>query len=197
MQKFLLPLILFFAFLVRFYQIADYPACFNPDEVGQGYAAYSILKTGKDEWGESFPLAPRSYGDYRSPLYTYLTVPSVAVFGLNEFAVRFPNVIVGTITVFMIYFLARKLFSNKILQSPTTNHQSLPLVSALLLATSPWHISLSRGAFEPNLPVLLIPLGIWLFLEGIEKPRHMVASALVFGISLFSYYSARFLVPFL
>lgn len=191
MQKFLLGLILSFAFLARFYQVAEFPAGFNPDEAGQGYTAYSLLKTGKDEWGESFPLAPRSYGDYRAPLYTYLTVPFVAIFGLNEFAVRLPNVIIGTAAIFVVYLLSRKLIEKN------QTSKKVPLYAALLLAISPWHISLSRGAFEANLPILLLPLGVWLFLHGLERPRYMLGSALVFGLSLFSYYSARFVVPLL
>ena len=89
--------VLVVGFLLRVIGLAYYAAGFNADEVNQGYTAYSILKTGRDEWGKFLPLAPRSYGDYRAPLYTYLTIPSIAVLGLNEFAVRLPGVVLGTI----------------------------------------------------------------------------------------------------
>lgn len=191
MQKMLLWGILALAFLLRIYQVADYPAGFNPDEAGQGYTAYSLLKTGKDEWGQAFPLTPRSYGDYRAPLYTYLTVPSVAIFGLNEFAVRLPAVLLGSAGVLVVYLLVVELF----VKQNMFDKKKLALLSAFLLAISPWHISLSRGAFEPNLPTLLLPLAVWAFLKGFEAKKYMLFSGLLFGLSLFSYYSARVIAP--
>src|SRR3989344_6853350 len=101
------------ALVLRIIFLSDFPSGFSADEVNQGYTAYSILKTGRDEWGEAFPIAPRSYGDFRAPLYTYLTIPFVAIFGLNEFAVRLPNVIIGTLAVVVVYYLSREIFKNK------------------------------------------------------------------------------------
>lgn len=83
-------LIVLLASLLRFYHFTSNPPGLNTDETAIGYNAYSILKTGKDEYSQKFPLAFRSFDDYKPPLYIYLTVPSVAIFGLNEFAVRFP-----------------------------------------------------------------------------------------------------------
>ncbi|OGM53970.1 hypothetical protein A3F62_00165 [Candidatus Woesebacteria bacterium RIFCSPHIGHO2_12_FULL_44_11] len=186
-HRWLLTGIILLALALRVIGISTYPAGFSADEVGQGYTAYSILKTGKDEWGEFLPLAPRSYGDYRAPLYTYLTIPSVAIFGLTEFAVRLPNALAGTAAVGVVYFFVLEVFKKR----------KVAIFSAFLLAISPWHVTLSRGAFEPNLPTLLIPLG-WLLFEKDKKDKWlMILSGLTFGLALFSYYSARFLVPVL
>lgn len=185
-----LGLIVGLAFVLRFVGISSYPAGFSADEVNQGYTAYSILKTGRDEWGDLFPVAPRAYGDYRAPLYTYLTVPSVFLFGLNEFAVRFPNVLVGTIAILVLYLLSKELFKN------FKNSEAISLLAASILAISPWHVGMSRGSFETNLPSLLIPLASLFFLKGLDKKKYMLASMICFGFSLFSYYSARLLLPF-
>src|SRR4030042_566937 len=83
-------IIFLIALLFRFYKLSSYPVSLSMDEVAIGYNAYSILKTGKDEWGQKLPLAFKSVGDYKPPVDIYLTVPSVWVFGLNEFGVRFP-----------------------------------------------------------------------------------------------------------
>ena len=53
---FWLILILALAAFLRFYKIGQVPPSLNWDEVAIGYNAYSILKTGKDEWGVPFPL---------------------------------------------------------------------------------------------------------------------------------------------
>lgn len=187
MHRFVLGLIILLALLLRTIGISSYPVGFTQDEASFGYDAYSLLKTGKDQWGESWPMTLRSFGDFKLPLYTYLTIPSVAIFGLNEFATRLPNAILGTFAALVTYLLANILFNDK----------RIALVSALLLAVSPWHFPLSRGAFEANLTTFLVPLGVWAFVKGMERPGWMVASTLVFGLNLFSYHSARFFTPLL
>ena len=88
----ILFLIVVLAFVLRFVQLDSLPPSLNWDEVSHGYNAYSILKTGKDEWGKFLPIIFRAYGDYKLPLYIYITAFSEFIFGLNEFAVRLPSV---------------------------------------------------------------------------------------------------------
>lgn len=192
MSKLLLGGIIGLAFLLRIWSLSSYPAGFNADEASFGYDAYSLLKTGKDQWGEPWPLTLRSFGDFKLPLYTYLAMPFVAIFGLNEFAVRFPNAIFGTLAVLLTYLMVSSFSKKyKILDS------RFSILSALLLAISPWHISLSRGAFEANLTTLFTPLAVWCFLNGIKNPRWMLFAAMAFGFNLFSYHSARLFTPLL
>jgi 4-amino-4-deoxy-L-arabinose transferase-like glycosyltransferase len=113
MRKFLIALVFLLGFILRIVNISSRPVGFTPDEASFGYDAYSILKTGKDQWGKPFPLVLRSFGDSKLPLYTYLTIPSVFLFGLNEFAVRLPNAIIGSLAVIIVYLLVKELFSEK------------------------------------------------------------------------------------
>src|SRR3990167_10946569 len=108
MQKWLLAGILALAFVLRVVGLSSFPPGFTPDEASFGYDAYSILKTGKDQWGKPFPLVLESFGDFKSPLYAYLTIPSVGIFGLNKFVVRLPNAILGTMAVVAIWLLGSK-----------------------------------------------------------------------------------------
>ncbi|MFZ5933186.1 MAG: ArnT family glycosyltransferase [Patescibacteria group bacterium] len=179
-MKRLLPLILFLALVLRTIGLESYPPGFTPDEASFGYDAYSILKTGKDQWGKSFPLVLESFGDFKSPLYAYLTIPSVSIFGLNKFAVRLPNALLGTLAVLITYLLATKLFNRRV-----------GLFSAFLLAISPWHVMLSRGAFEANLTTFFLPLGLYLLIE-----KKYALSVLALGLNLFSYHSAKVVTPF-
>lgn len=186
MKKWILPSILFLAFILRVVGISYYPVGFTPDEASFGYDAYSILKTGKDQWGNSFPLVLKSFGDYKAPLYAYLTIPSVFLFGLNEFAVRLPNAIVGTLAIVAVYYLVKELFRN----SKNRYLKYASVVVSLILAISPWHIMMSRGAFEANLITLFLPLGIYLYLK--EK---YVLSSLILGLNFFTYHSAKLITP--
>jgi 4-amino-4-deoxy-L-arabinose transferase-like glycosyltransferase len=177
--------ILFLAVALRLAQLDKYPVGFTPDEASFGYDAYSLLTTGKDQWGEPFPISFRSFGDFKLPVYTYLTIPTVAVFGLNEFAVRLPNAIAGTLAVYAVYLMTLVMFKDR----------KIALFSALLLAISPWHLALSRGAFEANLTVLFMSLGVWTFYKGLTSAKWMALSALFFGINIFTYHSARLVTP--
>jgi len=89
------------------------PPCFNADEAAFGYNAYSILKTGADEYGNFLPSRLKSFGDYKMPLYTYLSVPFIGVFGLDEFSVRALNILIAALFPLAVYFLTRELFQKK------------------------------------------------------------------------------------
>ena len=108
---FLLFFIFVLGFLLRFYRLNEYPAL-NADEAALGYNAYSLLKTGHDEWGVAFPAIFRAFGDYKLPGYVYLAVPAVKLFGLTVPGVRLPSALAGTMLIFVTYLLARAFFSD-------------------------------------------------------------------------------------
>ncbi len=189
LHNILFILIILISFFLRFYQLGDNPPSLDWDEASLGYNAYSILKTGADEYGTKWPLAIRSFNDYKPPLYTYLTIPSVAVFGLNEFSVRFPSALFGFLTVIVTYFLVKELFPK------LSTYYSL--LATLLLAISPWHLQFSRVAFEANLALFLFILGIWSFLKGTRDGKFLLLSSLIFVASFYAYHSPRLVVPLL
>ncbi|MEK7112152.1 MAG: glycosyltransferase family 39 protein, partial [Patescibacteria group bacterium] len=184
-NKFLF-LIIFLAAAIRFAVIEKVPPSLNWDEISHGYNAYSILKTGKDEWGVTLPTIFRAYGDYKLPLYIYLTAISEAFFGLTTLAIRLPSILAGVATVIFTYLLTKKLFNEK-----------AALISSLLVAVEPWSFFLSRGAFEANLSLALIVSGFYFFVEGLNKPKFLPISALLLGLSVWTYNSARIFVPLL
>lgn len=166
------------------------PPSLNWDEVSHGYNAYSILMTGKDEWGVSYPSIFRAYGDYKLPVYIYSTVISVYFFGLNEFAVRLPSLIAGFLTIIFSYLLSLQLFKKQKEVSKT-----LALITTFLVAISPWTFFLSRGAFEANFALTFIVSGVYFFLLGNNNPRYFLVSAFLLGLSVWTYNSARVFVP--
>lgn len=190
----LLKAIIVLAFLLRVPFLNLYPIGFTPDEASFGYDAYSLFRTGKDQWGNVMPLVLESFGDFKAPLYSYLSIPFVALLGLTKTAVRLPNALLSTGVVYIVYLLFMELQK---VSGSKEKKVGYALFATFLLAISPWHVQLSRGAFEANLVSFFIPLGILLFLYGLENSKHLVWSSLVFGLSLFTYHSAKIVTPLL
>ena len=154
-NKFFLAIILILAAFLRLYKLGSLPNSYTPDELAQGYTAYSIIQTGRDEWGSQNWLNLRSFGDYKPPLQTLLMIPSIKIFGLTPFAVRLPNAIFGIATVLITYLIAQQLFDNTLIS----------LLSSLFMSVSPWSLPMSRIALEANLVVFIISLAVFLFIK--------------------------------
>ncbi|MDO8609647.1 MAG: hypothetical protein Q7R95_03800, partial [bacterium] len=108
MNRYIFIIILILTILggfLRFYGITKNPVSLSIDEVAFGYNAYSILKTGRDEYGKFLPLSFKSTGDYKNPVPIYSMVPSIAIFGLNEFGSRFPTALIATLSIPFFFFL--------------------------------------------------------------------------------------------
>ncbi|MFH0937179.1 MAG: glycosyltransferase family 39 protein [Candidatus Daviesbacteria bacterium] len=182
---FLLALILCLAFLLRFYQVTQVPPSLNWDEVSIGYNAYSILKTGKDEWNVFLPIHFKAYGEYKLPAQIYASIPGITIFGLNELGVRITPVIYGTLTVLLLFFLTRAIFQNNF----------IALGASFLLAISPWHIQFTRASFESSFAVLWVVLGTWFLVKGFKNIRWFIYSTIPLAISIYTYNSARVFIP--
>ena len=184
----LFSIILLIAVLLRFYQFSNLPPSLNWDEVSIGYNAYSVFKTGRDEWGQFLPLSFRAFGDYKLPLYIYLDVPFVGSLGLNEIAVRFPSALAGIGIVVLTFFILKEL----------TKSVYLSLWGMFISAIIPWLVTLSRIALEANLALFLTMASFYLFLQSQKMKRLLPFSATLLGLSAFSYNSSRVLIlPFL
>ena len=190
-----LILIILLASVLRFWQLGNVPPSPDWDEAALGYNAYSILKTGRDEYGTWFPLSLRSFDDYKPPLYMYLAIPSIAVFGLETWAVRLPSAIMGVLAVIGTYFLVLELFGKLEIRNLTL--QKLALLSAMLLAISPWHLQFSRIAFEANIGVTINIWAVTFFLKGLRSRKSLFVSAVLFGLGFYAYHSERIFLPLL
>lgn len=190
-----LIIILLIAASIRLYKLGDVPPSPDWDEVSLGYNAYSILKTGRDEYGTLLPMTIRSFDDYKPPLYVYLTVPSVALFGLSPWSTRLPSAVMGVLAVLGTYFLVKELFRRTKNYELITNN--LPIIASALLALSPWHIQFSRIAFEANSGITLNIWAVTLFLMSLRKKIYLPVAAALFGLGMYAYHSERIFLPLL
>lgn len=188
MKKLFLIIILIVASVLRLYNLSSSPSGFNADEAALGYNAYSLLETGKDEHGHSWPINLESFGDFKPAGYAYILMPFIKIFGLTEFAVRLPSALFGVLAVLFIYLLLNEL---------NANHYSL--ISSLLLAISPWHLHFSRGAWESNVATTMILIGTWAFAKWVntKKLKYILLCTLHYALSTYIYQSARVIAPIL
>jgi len=175
---------------LRLWQLGNIPPSPDWDEVALGYDAYSIIHTGRDEFGKFLPVVLRSFDDYKPALYAYLAVPAIAIFGLNVFAVRFPSAVSGIISVIAVFFLVQELFRNY------RYKDWLALTASFMLAVSPWSLQFSRVGFEANVGDCLNLLAALFFVKSINNRRWLLfLSALFAGLSIYVYQSEKVFTP--
>lgn len=183
-SKILLVAILLLAALLRFWKLDQYPVGLFGDEVDVGYQAYSLLKTGKDYMGQTLPAYIHSLSEWRAPLFIYATIPSIAIFGLNEWGVRGASAFFGVLGVLLMYLLGKKIWNEKI-----------GLLSAILLAILPWHIHYSRAAFEVTLLLDLVLAGTLFYLNSAKNTALLSLSAVCFALTFYTYSTATLFTP--
>lgn len=187
--------ILLFGTILRFYRITTVPPSLSHDETAIAYNAYSILKTGKDEYGNTFPMLFKSFDDYKLPGMVYASVPAVAAFGTTAMGARFTSAFLGSLTVLLVYLLVHELFgvSDK---NRRYTAESYALASAFFFAISPWHINFSRQLFESNGALFFLSLAVYMLLRSLRSVRFLWLAAFFMGISVYLYYSVRLVIPF-
>lgn len=193
-------LVLVIAAILRFWQLTFVPPALDWDEVSNAYNGYSILVTGRDEFGQSFPILFRAYDGYVPPVLIYLNTLSTRIFGLNEFAARFPNALLGTLTVLGVYLLVAKIHSRSVpstinVHSGSENKNRVALLAALFLAIAPWHIIYSRINVFATTPIFFVVFATYFFLLGLSRFKFLIVSLVFFILAIFSYFSAYIFVP--
>jgi 4-amino-4-deoxy-L-arabinose transferase-like glycosyltransferase len=82
---------------------------FDTDETNYAETAREMILTGDyltvQIDFEPFPEKP--------PLFFWLQTLSMKLFGINEFAARFPNVVCGIFSLMMLYFYGRKIYGHR------------------------------------------------------------------------------------
>ncbi len=205
------------AAVVRIAGLRDLPPGFFCDEAGNGYNAYLLLTTGRDENREFLPLYIWSFGvAYKNPVFIYAAALPIALFGLSEFSVRLTAAIFGVLGVLAIGVLGRRVFGTAVGMGhrPSPRNETISvcdesagsnsversgtggLIAALLLALVPWHVHFSRIAFE----LIAFPT-VFLFacaalVAGVHgRPRWLHAAGPLFALCLYTYGPAKLFVP--
>jgi len=115
----------------------------------------------------------------KPPLFFWLQALSMKIFGINEFAARFPNVLCGIVSLMMLYFFGRKIYGHRF---------GLLWILSYGAAILPFFFFKS-GIIDPWFN-LFIFLGIALFIFYLDpekqqiRLRNLLLSAFFFGLAV-------------
>ena len=178
-----------FAFILisvflHFYSLSSVPNGFFCDESAIGYNAWSILETGRDEYGTSYPLFFRCFDNYHDPVMVYTLVPLIKIFGLSKWIVRFPSTVYMLLASLAFYFLSYHF----------TRGKYLSLCAAFVFSILPWAFPLSRTTMSGYTPMLLGMTAGWLFLMKAfahKSAKFAAFSALGWALAMYSHNCGR------
>lgn len=147
------------------------------DEAWYAEIAKNILSSG-DLFNMTWNGLP--YFDH-PPAGFWLMATSYAIFGINEFSARFPQALAGLISIIILYFLGKELFSKLV-----------GFASALALISAPWFLFRARSG---NLDVLLT-LGFLLsILFALKAAKNPKVFSIPFALSLTLLFLTKTFVP--
>ena len=109
------------------------------------------------------------------------------IFGISTFIARLPFVLFGTLSIYLIYLVSKKLF----------NDEKVGLAAAFILAIFNYHIWISRTGYLEGILTFFIILSFYYFLKLLENnsPKNYFLVGLTLGLAFMSKYTMLFLIP--
>src|SRR3989338_8377806 len=186
MKKILFLLaILVLAVFLRFFRLADNPVGFYSDEAAFSYNSFSLLKTGRDEYGDFLPVVLKSFGDYKAGLYSYYLIPYIYFAGLNVFSVRSGSAVLGLLQIWLGYIIAFELFRSK----------KTAILSAFIFSITPLGLQFNRMVHENNLSAVLTGLSFYNYLKSRRKSAYLIPALFFSLLSIYAYHDAKIVAP--
>lgn len=159
-QWIIIGTILLVAFALRVINIFYVPPGVTNDEIGYFYNAYSIAKTGEDIYRRAWPLMFHIGGWPFMPVPVYILSFIYRFLEPTAFVSRLPNIVFGTLGIFVLMSLVQLLFKNT----------RLSLITGAVLAVSPWHMHFSRTGYDGPVAIFFYLVGLligsWCVIRG-------------------------------
>ncbi|KAA3656188.1 MAG: hypothetical protein DWQ04_31825 [Chloroflexi bacterium] len=120
------------------------------------------------------------------PITASLINVAISVFGVSEWSARLAPVLIGVLSVPIMFVFVRRLFNT-----------STGLITAILLAMSPWHVIWSQNVRFYVTLLLFFNLALFFFYWGIEenKVQYLLLSMLFLGFATSERLLALYFVP--
>lgn len=191
----LLILALLVAAFLRVWQIDVLPPGLHYDEAADTIIAQQIAR------GESAPIFVTAYTG-KEVLFFYWAAAWMKLIGPTVFAMRLAAAWTGVLTVAATYRAVRELFASPL--SPTSQKargllgmgeggEGVALLTALFIATSFWHVLMSRLGFRSISEPLIQALALAALFRGLRlnRWRWFIIAGVFVGLNLYTYLAAR------
>lgn len=186
MPEFWLLIAFLFGSLARLLFLGEQPMGLHQDEAYSAYNSWAVMNYGIDSFGYTRPVYYTVWGSGMSVLYSYLTMPFFALFGISTLTIRMPQAIMGSISIIVIYGLGKEMFHSK----------WMGVFFAFLLAINPWHIQQSRFGLDCNLAVPMLLLAMFFFSRYLNgKKKSFWGAAFFWGLTLYCYVLTWLVIP--
>ena len=185
-EKCIFLLLIILGVFMRVYRFGSAPPGLNQDEAFAAYDAWALLHHGTDSSLHPFPVYLTAWGSGMNALESYLMIPCLALFGVQTWAIRLPQLVLALLALPAAFSTGRRLGGNR-----------GGLCALAALALCPWHVLLSRWALESNMAPNLLLRGLCFFLKGREDRRFLPLSALSYGLALYAYSAIWPVMPLL
>ena len=180
-----------FAFALYAWEVPGNPPGFYIDESSIAYNAQAVSETGRDEYGEAWPLYFRAFGDYKNPVYVYALAAVFRVTGPSILTARLFSAALGALAALLLGLLAARL----------TKRAAVGVVVGLSALLTPWLYESSRLVFE----AAAYPLAVVLFVIALRRASgrerwasvDVVSLACALALLTYTYSIGRLLAPLL
>ena len=175
-------MILIFSFTTRIYKLG-LPEKDYFDEIYHAFTARIILHNDPKAW-EWWNPHPEgfAYEWTHPPMSKLMMVGGMKILGENAFGWRIPQAIFGTLSILMVYLLAKKVFEDEL----------IALTSGFIFSLDGLFLVLTRMAMNDVYVLFFMLTSVYLFLK---KKDHL--SAISLGLAIASKWSAIWTIPIL
>ncbi len=168
-----LAAVLALAAFLRLWRLQELPPGLYADEAMDGNNALEVLETHRFQ-----VFYPEDNG--REGLYVNVAALSIACFGNQAWALRLPATLFGVLTVAGLALLGAEMFGD-----------SIGLLAAFFLATSFWHMLLSREALRAIAAPCFLVWSLYLLLAARRRTIVLVLAGVVYGLGFYTYIAYR------
>lgn len=159
--------------ILFFFPFLGHVHLFDWDEINFAESAREMIETG------DFFRVKINYEPFweKPPFFFWLQVISMKLFGINEFAARFPNAILGVISLIVLYKIGKKIVSEKFGM----------IWSLVYLASFLPHLYFKSGIIDPFFNFFIF-LSLYFLILTLKKTtvrkRNSLAAGLFLGLAI-------------
>jgi 4-amino-4-deoxy-L-arabinose transferase-like glycosyltransferase len=170
----LVAIVLIAAFF-RFWQLNSAPPGLFPDEAANGLDIISMVDH------HNFQVLYNTNGP-REALFFYLQAIFVLSFGYTQLALRIAPAIIGVASVFAAYLFTKQIWG-----------RLAGLLSSFLVATSVWHMTITRDGFRASMTPLMTTMSLYFYVRGFKsnKRSDFIWAGVWLGLGMYTYLAFR------